>query len=223
MKNITRFKLPVFVAAGLHGALFLSMPPAHVVVATVEQVKPIKSPPPPEEIIRITEPESECGSASAGALGREVSSLPEPIPELRDTAKFTMPVVKHEATLGLPVTLAEPPGRPDGTTDSWGQGPTSVIIGIGDLDRIPRATVQPSPDYPARLRSEGATGSVTVAFVVDREGRVVSAEALRYTHREFVEPAVRAVLKWRFEPGKHHGRPTSFRMAVPIEFGLGNE
>jgi len=61
---------------------------------------------------------------------------------------------------------------------------------------------------------------VTVEFAVDTEGRVVRAEAVRYTHREFAEPAVRAVLKWRFEPGRRHGRVVPFRMAVPMEFGL---
>jgi len=55
---------------------------------------------------------------------------------------------------------------------------------------------------------------------VDTTGRVVRAEGIRYTDREFVDPAVRAVRQWRFEPGRRNGKAGSFRMAVPIEFGI---
>jgi protein TonB len=90
-----------------------------------------------------------------------------------------------------------------------------------DLDRIPRATVQPSPQYPEKMRKDGIVGSVTVEFDVDSSGRVYRAEATRYTNMSFVEPAVRAVLRWHFEPGRRHGRAVPFRMAVPVEFGTG--
>jgi TonB family protein len=70
------------------------------------------------------------------------------------------------------------------------------------------------------MRQSGETGSVMVEFEVDTLGRVIRAVAVRYTHREFVDPAVRAVLRWHFEPGKRHGKTVPFRMAVPIEFGL---
>jgi TonB family protein len=59
---------------------------------------------------------------------------------------------------------------------------------------------------------------VTVEFVVDTAGRVVSAEALRWTHRDFVDPTVQAVLRWRFEPGTIKGRKVNFRMTIPVEF-----
>jgi len=50
---------------------------------------------------------------------------------------------------------------------------------------------------------------------------VYRAEARKFTHVGFVEPAVRAVLQWRFEPGRRNDRPVPFKMAVPVEFGLG--
>jgi protein TonB len=90
------------------------------------------------------------------------------------------------------------------------------------LDRVPGARVQVPPDYPPAKQQSGAGGSVLVEFDVDPAGRVVRAEAIRYTDREFAEPAVRAVRKWRFEPGRRNGKAVSFRMAVPIEFGITN-
>ena len=85
---------------------------------------------------------------------------------------------------------------------------------------MPRAKVQLPPDYPAAMRQSGVSGSVLVEFDVDREGRVTRAAAVRYTEREFVEPALRAVRKWRFEPGRRQGVAVAFRLVVPIEFGI---
>ena len=81
--------------------------------------------------------------------------------------------------------------------------------------------VQRAPGYPEMLRRDGVDGSVTVEFVVGTDGRVLQAEAVKWSHREFVEPAVRAVREWRFEPGTQGGRKVRFRMAVPIEFNAG--
>ena len=85
------------------------------------------------------------------------------------------------------------------------------MILCSQLDSAPRAKVQPSPDYPARMRQDGIGGSVTVEFDVNTSGNVVRAA---------VEPALRAVRAWRFEPGRRDGRIVPFRMAVPIEFGI---
>ena len=69
------------------------------------------------------------------------------------------------------------------------------IFSPADLDRVPNAKVQLPPDYPAAMRQNGVSGLVLVEFEVNAEGRVVRAEAVRYTHREFADPAVRAVKK----------------------------
>ena len=82
--------------------------------------------------------------------------------------------------------------------------------------------MQIPPDYPYAMKQSGASGSVVVEFDVDTTGRVIRAEAISYTDREFAEPAMRAVRKWRFEPGRRNGKAVPFRMAVPIEFGIEN-
>lgn len=77
---------------------------------------------------------------------------------------------------------------------------------------------QPAPTYPYAMRTAGITGSVVVEFVVNMAGEVITADAVKWTHRDFVDPAVRAVMHWRFEPGTVQGKKVRFRMAVPIEF-----
>lgn len=89
------------------------------------------------------------------------------------------------------------------------------------LDRRPRAKLQVAPDYPVSLRQGGMEGTVMVEFDVDATGRVVSVRVLRSTEHGFEDATVRAVLKWRFEPGRRDGRAVPFRMSVPVDYRLG--
>lgn len=49
---------------------------------------------------------------------------------------------------------------------------------------------------------------------------VVNPFVVSSTDHRFEEASLRAVSKWRFEPGKHHGRVVRFRMSVPLVFRL---
>jgi len=216
--NIERYKWPVIIAASLHGALFLS-----ITSITARDVAPPDNgqdlPPIPRvDPIEIPlEPADDPVSSAAGG-GKPLPHSPDVPAPLTNKEPFTVPVTQNLPTLDPIKDLKDYRGEPIGP----GQGVGDLrLVGTPDatrLDRMPRAMVQPSPDYPTSLRHDGISGSVTVGFVVDTTGKVVSAEAVKWTHREFVEPAVRAVLRWRFEPGTLDGRKVRFRMAVPIEF-----
>ena len=214
--NTERFLWPVIIAAGLHGALLLSFADKPLVddppkTKDKPWVKPTVDPLP------VDLPEPETGSTSETAGG------PAPLPHIPDILRpltpetiFTVPVMARSVAINpvnkLPKEMGDLPGAGDGP----GIGPS--LPDVGHLDRIPRATVRPAPTYPDAMRKSATNGSVTVEFVVDTTGRVISADAVRWSHREFVDPAVRAVMRWRFEPGTQNRRRVSFRMAVPIEF-----
>jgi len=221
--NIQRFKWPVMVAAGLHGALFLSLPHTSIGIT-----KPTAEPTgctlgQKDDPIEMPASEGEFSKErilSGG--GRTLPELPDAPVALPDHAVFKVDVEQPKpATTGIR-DLAGCDGRPAGPGLTWDGIQGTTIVSRNLLDREPRATVQLSPDYPPRLRQDGLGGSVTVEFVVDTAGRVVRAEAISSTHRDFAEPAVRAVLKWRFEPGTRQGKAVPFRMAVPIEFNVGS-
>ena len=57
----------------------------------------------------------------------------------------------------------------------------------------------PQPDYSAAARSAGASGSVTVQIMIDENGNVVSASALR-GHLLLRPAAVEAAMKAKFRP-----------------------
>ena len=212
--NPQRYIMPVIIAAGLHGALLLSS------TDTTRPPPPPKEPPPllpPVPRMEMTDPPTDLGEPGAGKA--------DPLPSQEDIPRpvnsediFTINVTPSAESIKPVLTLPHNPPGPIGSGEiGGGIGRPGLPTSI-NLDRVPRATVRPAPNYPATMRSSSTNGSVTVEFVVDTTGRVVTADAVRWTHRDFVDPAVQAVLRWRFEPGTISGRKVSFRMAIPIEF-----
>ena len=82
----------------------------------------------------------------------------------------------------------------------------------------PRVLKQVPPQYPRGLAKNDITGDVLVGFNVDTKGNVVNAIALRSTGPDFNEPAIKAVLQWKFEPATVDGRPVSSQLRVPVRF-----
>ncbi len=91
---------------------------------------------------------------------------------------------------------------------------------VSELDRTPRPISRTPPLYPYSMRRERITGSVTLVFVIDEDGRVTEPRVESSTRREFERPALEAVRQWRFEPGRKDGEPVPTLVRTPIEFTL---
>lgn len=110
-----------------------------------------------------------------------------------------------------------PQGRPGGL------GKGIEIFDPSKLDQVPIARVRVQPQYPFEMRRAGITGEVLVEFIVDANGDVRNAFAVRSTQREFETSAVQAVSKWKFKPGRKGGRSVNTRMQQPISFSLAED
>jgi periplasmic protein TonB len=98
------------------------------------------------------------------------------------------------------------------------------VFNVKDLDQQPQDRPgQAKPQYPYDLKRQGVTGSCVVQFIIDANGTVIDAWATKSTHREFEQPAVQAVLKWKFRPGKKGGKAVKVVAARPIQFNLGDD
>lgn len=97
------------------------------------------------------------------------------------------------------------------------------VFDISMLDQTPVPKFQARPQYPFEMRRAGIAGEVVVDFIVDTNGDVQNAYALRSTQREFESAAVQAVSKWKFKPGRKGGRDVPTHMQVPIVFTLNEE
>lgn len=79
----------------------------------------------------------------------------------------------------------------------------------------------PPPPYPAlskRLREEGA---VVVNVLIGTDGTASQPEiATSSGYHRLDQAALKAVLSWRYVPGKRNGVPTAMRYDVPVNFRL---
>ncbi len=190
MNIITRYKWPVIVAAGLHGALFVGFSPDRVPDVSTKKDKPAVRPGDPPLQIDTREPEEIDALAAAGGAVEPLPNQPDPPPPMDLTDLFTIATREPATPIREVVKLPHPEKMNFGP---GGDGPTDLVGPIGvpraiDLDRVPRAVVQPSPDYPYSLKQEGLGGSVTVEFLVGTDGRVLSAEAVKWTRRRICRP-----------------------------------
>lgn len=219
--NLQQFTLPATIAAAFHAALLMSgntetrletESPQKVVLELKSPPVDISEPPPPEDE-KIADVKPLGGGQARVEIPDELVVSDGPF--VIDAAKPNKEVVKVD------VDRIMPPGGGGIGPEVWTHDAGGGIMTAMQLDSLPRAKVQIAPEYPTSMRQEKADGMVMVEFDVDARGRVVSARVKHSTHREFEAPTIRAVLKWRFEPGQSKGIAVPFRMAVPVNFKFG--
>jgi protein TonB len=215
-----RFTLPVALALAAHASLLFGF--RHSAPVKDPNSKPNSLPAIPTirvDPIELPRDESPDVSGPAKSLPTtEVARSPEPPPTATDRSIFVIDAPPVSKTWSPDVTFdPQPPGVPDGIVGGVG-GP--AIWGAGSLDRTPKAQVQFPPDYPFAAKREGLDGEVLVEFIVDETGRVLSPHVVRSTNAVFEEASLRAVAKWRFEPGRRDSQIVRFRMSVPVVFHL---
>lgn len=94
---------------------------------------------------------------------------------------------------------------------------------LKEADQAPKVKQpQARPKYPRDMRRANISGSVVVQFIVSKEGNVIDAKAVKSSHPEFIDAAVEAVSKWKYEPALKDGRAVNCRMMIPIQFNLNN-
>jgi protein TonB len=112
-------------------------------------------------------------------------------------------------------------GIPSGAQrNSGAKAKAAITFTLKDLDKIPRAIFTPAPQYPFDLRNSKISGEVVMMFYVDQHGRVLDVDVVSSTNPGFINNAVEAVRKWRFEPGLRKGTAVSFKMALPVKFNV---
>lgn len=217
-----QFLVPATIAAAVHAGLLFGLGRGHPALpAGIEKPATTLY----EFLLAPESPPPDLTPTSGGpAAGTPRPTLGDP-PPVDTPTPFPVPYTPTAAL--LPDIRADmipsgPVGLPGPVVDKPGVGPGG-ILGQGDLDNTPRTKLSVSPLYPYEARNAGLDGEVLVEFVVDETGAVTSPRVVRSSSRLFEEPALRAVAKWKFEPGRRLGRVVRFRMALPIVFSLNHD
>ena len=75
--------------------------------------------------------------------------------------------------------------------------------------------------YPAQASEEGASGKVTVAFIIEKDGSVSNVQVVRGKHPALDAEAVRVVKKMpKWTPGRNNGVPVRVAYNLPVTFKL---
>jgi TonB family protein len=84
----------------------------------------------------------------------------------------------------------------------------------------PKAISRDQPEYPREMRRYGLTGQVVLEFEVGVDGKVLNPVVAESDNPAFDEPALKSLLKWKFEPATSDGKPVKTKMKVPVVFTL---
>ncbi|QYY34629.1 energy transducer TonB [Ruficoccus sp. ZRK36] len=159
------------------------------------------------------------------SAGAEESAEPAPpmqadMPSVQIDSPFVQQM-QPPPPQGLSADAAGAIRIPTTTTRAGLQKRSAQLFDLSDLDQPPVPTFRSRPVHPYELRRDGIEGKVLVEFSVDSGGDVIDAHAVKSSRREFESPAVQAVLKWKFRPGKKGGVPVGTqRIQVWINFNL---
>jgi protein TonB len=219
------FALPITITAALHAGLLFGLPSPSRPASRNPLPPSIK----PRDIPFVFDliaaaATDDTTEAAKGMTSDPPPAAPEPPPPAAPTG-FVIDVPREpprSGDRGERIFEIRPPGVGSGALDGIGGGSREIVPSSG-LDAPPRARSQIAPQYPHEPRRSGTPGSVTVEFVVDESGAVLAPRVVHASDRVFEEPTLRAVAKWRFEPGRRDGRVVRFRMAVPVLFTLERE
>lgn len=214
------FIIPIAVAAGVHSLLFISgsnnpppptrpLPPPNVTEWDISELLP---PEPPEERVS-DEPASE----------KTPSEVAPPVStELLTTMPNPDDFIQKAKLEDLRPRPSSEISRIESGWETLGPATTSrtLVFDPRSLDNPPATRFQPAPGYPRDLRAIGSDGTATIVFSVDVNGTVFDAAVTHATHSSFGEEALRAVRRWRFEPGLKNGKRVAFRMVQTFAFTL---
>lgn len=190
---------------------------------------PVK-PKPPEEIPTIelialppVEPEVVEPLDAPAEASSDLADLAPPMQNDLPSAVIDSPFVQQVQPPPPPGltratgTLSIPVGSPAGNV---GAG-MKTVFDLASLDQKPVPTFQAKPVYPFELKRAGITGTVTLGFIITSAGTVRDPYIISSSNREFEEPAMQGVLKWKFRPGKKSGAAVDARATITIPFTIG--
>jgi protein TonB len=222
--------LAVVTAAAGTAMLFLLLPftelmtvhePATLRAHEVELVAaPVKPPEPPQ----LKPPEPRERPEVSPAPRPRPSPAPAPAEAPRPSLDLTIPLdlgvtVQSDFSLNLAMSPVRVP--PLGSAPPAPPPPAPDVFTVDDLDHPPRPILRIPPVYPYRARSRNLEGHVTLQFMVRTDGGVEQVEVVESEPAAvFSSAAVKAVERWRFEPGTRQGQVVPVRVQVTLRFDI---
>ena len=92
------------------------------------------------------------------------------------------------------------------------------LLSVKDAYVPPRLAKYVAPKFSVQAGSVGQPAEAEVAVVIDITGHVTDARIISSTAPTLVDPALAAVKKWRFTPGRKDGQLIGMSFILPVVF-----
>ncbi len=178
----------------------------------------------PMPILEPEPPDPSEADALAEAEPADLSDLAPP-PMQADTPAVVAPsAFQQKLQPPPPPNLGGPAGAITIPKGNFGAAAGTGLKGLFDLaalDQKPVPRFIAKPTYPYEMRRARINGEVVIGLIVDAEGNVINPYIISSTNPAFEAEALRAILRWKFRPGKKGGVSVSTRnVQVPLVFNL---
>jgi protein TonB len=97
--------------------------------------------------------------------------------------------------------------------------PPARLAASGGQLEVPKLIASPNPLYPSAARAQSLEGIVALDALVDAAGNVAEVKAISGPML-LRQAAIDALRKWKYQPARLNGQPTSAHMQVNIAFRL---
>jgi TonB family protein len=84
----------------------------------------------------------------------------------------------------------------------------------------PKLLYKVEPEYTETARRAGISGKALLSLVVDVDGHPKDIKVISPLTAGLAEQAVKAVSKWRFEPGTKNGVPVPVKSNIEVNFQI---
>jgi TonB family protein len=103
-----------------------------------------------------------------------------------------------------------------------GAASNNTVYTAGQVEKAPQLISRPYVTYPSKLLNRGTEGQVILQFVVNDRGRVEDStiSVVQSSARDFEAPAIEAVRRSAFKPGRVSGRAVHVQVRQTINFAL---
>lgn len=234
--------LPLLLALGLHLLLFRVVIPVRetlspvlsghgqVTVTLARPALPLPKTVPEKQAGEPPKPrqaEPEPQVKSIAERKPPVAPAPGPAPEQRkqepparlESADHSAPAAQLQAGADRPTAR---PAVGAGEAGAGRESAASTEPAAAALRQaVPLAADNRPPEYPALARKRGWEGKVLLAVEVAADGTAQAARVQAGSGHDLLdEAALRAVRKWRFQPGTRDGEPVAMQVLVPVHFIL---
>jgi TonB family protein len=111
-------------------------------------------------------------------------------------------------------------GKGGGFGPGEGGGVGGGVFRVGGGVSQPAVIFKVDPEYSEEARKAKYSGTVTLAVVVDAEGKARDIHVIKSLGMGLDEKAIEAVEKWKFKPGMKGGQAVNVRATIEVNFRL---